>query len=85
MMEADAAPFDEVLISRRAVADHLGISPRGFVKMIDRGEGPPYFRFGRMQRFSPTAVKAWEASQVEIVATDQHTDQKYSPPHNRAA
>jgi predicted DNA-binding transcriptional regulator AlpA len=69
MLLEDESPFDEILISRRDVAAHLGISSRGFVKLLDRGDGPPYFRFGRMMRFSPAAVKAWEASQVEIVAT----------------
>ena len=68
MLTEAESPFDEVLISRRDVAAHLGMSHSGFVKMLDRGEGPPYFRFGRMMRFSPAAVKAWEASQVEIAA-----------------
>ena len=58
--------FSETLISRRDVAAHLGISESGFVKMIERGEGPAYFRIGRLIRFSPTTVKAWVAAQLEI-------------------
>jgi excisionase family DNA binding protein len=68
MLTEAESPFDEVLISRRDVAAHLGMSHSGFVKMIHRGEGPPYFRFGRMMRFSPRAVEAWAAGRVEIVA-----------------
>jgi predicted DNA-binding transcriptional regulator AlpA len=61
-------PFDgeETLVNRRVVAAFLGMTESGFVKIIRRGDGPPYFRFGRMMRFSPTAVKAWVATQVEI-------------------
>jgi hypothetical protein len=34
--------------------------------MLRRGDGPPYFRIGRVMRFSPSAVKAWVAGQAEV-------------------
>ena len=62
------SPFEETLVNKRAVAAFLGMTESGFVKMIHRGEGPPYLRIGRMIRFSPSAVKAWVATQIEITA-----------------
>jgi excisionase family DNA binding protein len=59
-------PFTETLINKRAVATYLGMTESGFTKLIHRGEGPPYLRIGRLIRFSPTAVNAWVAAQIEI-------------------
>jgi predicted DNA-binding transcriptional regulator AlpA len=67
-----SSPFnaEETLVNRRVVAAFLGMSESGFVKLVRRGDGPPYYRFGRMMRFSPTAVKAWVAGQVEITVAE---------------
>jgi predicted DNA-binding transcriptional regulator AlpA len=60
------SPFNEILIDSRVVARFLGFSDAGFAVMLRRGDGPPYLRIGRLIRFSPTAVKAWAESQIEI-------------------
>lgn len=62
-------PFDETLVSKGTVAAFLGMTESGFTKMIHRGIGPPYLRIGRLIRFSPSAVKAWAAAQIEITQT----------------
>jgi predicted DNA-binding transcriptional regulator AlpA len=68
VLDTDCRPAfsEETLVSKRVVAGFLGMTISGFSKMVRRGEGPPYYRFGRMIRFSPTAVKAWIDSQVEV-------------------
>lgn len=60
------SPFQETLVGRREVAGFLGMTVSGFTKMLRRGDGPAYFRIGRVIRFSPSAVKAWVAGQVEV-------------------
>jgi hypothetical protein len=62
-------PFVEQLVGRGPVAKFIGMSERGLSNLLIRGEGPPYLRIGRLIRFSPTAVKAWAASQTEITLT----------------
>jgi predicted DNA-binding transcriptional regulator AlpA len=63
------SPFSETLIDSRVVARFLGVSDAGLASMIRRGTAPPHLRIGRLIRFSPAAVKAWAAGQVEINST----------------
>src|SRR5438876_7534994 len=58
----------ETLLDARQVAAALNVSPSQLNEMIERGIGPPYFRFGkRLRRFLPSVVRAWAASRIEIV------------------
>ena len=67
--ETPSQPFTEKLIDRQAAADYLRFSVNGLAGLLRRGEGPPYLRIGRAIRFSPSALKAWAAAQIEINST----------------
>jgi predicted DNA-binding transcriptional regulator AlpA len=81
---SDAALFGgEVLMSASQIADTLGISTSQLDRMIERGIGPPYFRFGpRLRRFLPTMVAAWARHCVEITefANTSNPGGNYAPP-----
>jgi predicted DNA-binding transcriptional regulator AlpA len=67
---SDLSPFEgESLVTARAVATALGMSPRQFRRLIDAGDGPAYFRFGKnLKRYRPSIVRDWAMSRVEITA-----------------
>jgi hypothetical protein len=70
---SDPALFGgEALLDAGQVAQILNISRRQLRRLIESGDGPPYYRFGLARqirpliRFRPSTVKAWAASQLEI-------------------
>jgi predicted DNA-binding transcriptional regulator AlpA len=58
----------ETLLNYRDCAAILNIKVPTLKKMLKRGDGPPYLRIGRLVRFSPSMLKTWIRSRVEITA-----------------
>lgn len=47
------------LLSRLEVADHFGIPKRFLELAASRGEGPKYYKIGRLVRYRVEDVRAW--------------------------
>lgn len=47
-----------------ALATRLSISPKTVYTMVERGDGPPPIRVGRLLRWDSEAVEAWLAQQT---------------------
>ena len=45
----------------RDLARRYGLSEKTIRRMMDRGELPPARRFGRLFRWDPAVIEAWEA------------------------
>jgi predicted DNA-binding transcriptional regulator AlpA len=58
----------ETLLNYRDCAAILNVKVPTLKKMLKRGDGPPYLRIGRLVRFSPSMLRTWIRSQVEITA-----------------
>jgi predicted DNA-binding transcriptional regulator AlpA len=47
------------------VADHIGISVKTLANWRVFGDGPDFVKVGRLVRYEPSAVDAWQRAQVE--------------------
>lgn len=51
-------------LSTDDVARHLGLSPRTLERFRLEGRGPAYHKFGRVVRYSRSALAEWAAGQL---------------------
>ncbi len=56
---------DDVLMSSNECARRLGVSTGWLSKARKRGDGPVYFRIGRLVRYRLSAVRIWIRKQEE--------------------
>lgn len=49
----------DLLLTRSEVQDRFGIPKRYLEVAVSRGEGPPFVRFGRTDRYSVSDLMAW--------------------------
>lgn len=47
------------LLTRRELAELLGLAPKTLANWLVAGDGPPVVRLGRAVRYEPAAVRAW--------------------------
>jgi Helix-turn-helix domain len=45
-------------------ADYLGVSPEHLEHVRCRGDGPPFYKIGRLVRYIPDAVEAWALARL---------------------
>jgi excisionase family DNA binding protein len=57
--------INERWLSRRELADRLGLPAKTLAQWAGKGAGPRYARMGRHVRYRLSDVLEWEAAQVE--------------------
>ena len=62
------------LVSRRQVAETLGVSEPALCMMAKRGKGPRFLRLGRTIRYRRDDVVAWLAARTVDPATPPASD-----------
>ncbi|KAA0571566.1 helix-turn-helix domain-containing protein [Azospirillum sp. B21] len=62
-MHIETLPADQLTYSVRMFCAAVGISPRTFYVMQQRGDGPPVVRVGRRTLIRKAAAEAWLAGQ----------------------
>lgn len=51
---------DKVWISRKELAERIGVAEKTVVEWASKGTGPRYARFGKHVRYRMSDVEAWE-------------------------
>ena len=59
---------DPFLIDEKELVRLTGIKSSTWAKWRANGEGPPYFKLGRLCRYRWAAVEAWLASNEQVPA-----------------
>ena len=56
------------LIDEKELSRLTGIKPATWAKWRASGEGPPYFKLGRLCRYRLSAVEQWLATREQVPA-----------------
>lgn len=55
---------DKIWITRKELADRLGVSEKTAAEWASKGTGPRYARFGKHARYRVSDVEAWEEAHL---------------------
>jgi len=67
--------MNDQILSRKALAEHLGVSDEALAQMATRGTGPQYVKIsGRLVRYRMADVEAWLESNLVSSSRDRRND-----------
>jgi hypothetical protein len=68
-------PGQKFVCGLQQAADYVGLSLPTFLKLLDEGRGPPYFKVAKgpnaVYRFSTKKLDAWDPTEIPVAAPDE--------------